>query len=72
VLSDRSLLLGGDGLPVLRGQPSSLDGGLLAEGVIAAVCAYDLEQKEERLRVGVIVLLELGGNGLEPLRVGCS
>lgn len=70
MLANRGLLVGGNLLPVPGHEAGGLDGGLLAKvGIV--VGADDLDQEEEGLGLGVEVLLELGSDGLDPLRVGC-
>lgn len=69
MLANGGFLVGGDLFPVLGDEAGSLNGGLLAEvGIL--VGADDLDQEEEGLGLGVEVLLQLGRDGLDPLRVG--
>lgn len=69
MLANGRLLVGGDLLPVLGDEAGSLDGGLLTK-VDILVGADDLDEEEEGLGLGVEVLLELGSDGLDSLRVG--
>ncbi|CAF3613877.1 unnamed protein product [Fusarium graminearum] len=63
-----SLVLGGL-LPELGDQTKGLDRGELSDTGIS-MCEGDLDEGEKRLGLGVEVLLELGGNGLDLLSVG--
>lgn len=71
MLANSALLLNGDLGPVLDCKAGSLDGSLLTE-VDILVGTDDLDQEQQRLGLGVVVLLELRGDGLDPLCVGCS
>jgi hypothetical protein len=56
-------------LPVLGHQAQSLDGGELADTSIG-VCEGDFDEEKQGLDLGVVVLLEIGGDGLDLLSVG--
>lgn len=56
-------------LPVLGHQAQSLDGGELADTSIG-VCKGDFDEEKQGLDLGVVVLLEIGGDGLDLLSVG--
>ncbi|ROV92110.1 hypothetical protein VSDG_07545 [Cytospora chrysosperma] len=71
VLTDASLLVCGYFLPVFGHKSGSLNSGLLTE-VDIVICADDLDKEEQRLRLGVEVLLELCRDGLDPLGISCS
>lgn len=58
-------------LPVLGDESESLDGGLLADTGLV-VGEGDLDEQQQRLRLRVVVLLEVGGDGLDLLSVGCA
>lgn len=68
VSGELSLVLGGL-LPELGDQTESLDRGELSNTGVS-MCEGDLDEGEQRLGLCVEVLLELGGNGLDLLRVG--
>jgi hypothetical protein len=71
VLAYSRLLFLWDLFPVFLYQSSGLDRGLLPDTEVA-ICGCDLQQPEERLWAGVVVFLEFGSNGLDPLGVGCK
>ena len=64
VLSDSGLLLFGDVLPVFLYQPVCLDGGLLPNGDVC-IGGDELDEEKEALGVHIVVLLKLGGSGLD-------
>lgn len=69
MLAHTALLVGGYLLPVFDGEAGSLDGSLLAEvGIL--ICADNLDEEQQRLGLGVEVLLQLSSDGLDPLCVG--
>lgn len=69
--ADERLLVLGSGRPELGDEPQSLDGGQLSHSILC-VCKSDLDQKKKRLGLGVVVLLEVGCDGLDLFRVGCA
>ncbi|GKT59946.1 hypothetical protein ColTof4_00089 [Colletotrichum tofieldiae] len=69
VLLGKLPLVGGQLRPVPGSQAQGLDGGQLTDrGVI--VGDGDLDQEEKRLGLGVVVLLQLGRDGLDLLGIG--
>ncbi|GJC98865.1 hypothetical protein ColKHC_07691 [Colletotrichum higginsianum] len=69
VLLGQLSLVGGKLRPVSGGQAQSLDGGQLTDGGVI-VGDGDLDQQEKGLGLGVVVLLQLGRDGLDLLGVG--
>jgi hypothetical protein len=56
-------------LPVLGNKSESLNGGELTDTGIV-VSERNLDQKQQRLGLGVVVLLQVGGDELDLLSVG--
>lgn len=71
VLLGEALLVGRDVGPVLLSYADRLDGGKLADATVV-VGDGDLDQEQQRLWLGEEVLLELSGNRLDMLGVGCN
>jgi hypothetical protein len=69
--ADELSLVFGCGLPVLRHKPQGRDGGELANALVA-MCQGDVDEEEKGLGLGVVVLLEVGSDGLDLLRIGCT
>jgi len=67
--ADELSLVFGCGLPVLRHKPQGRDGGELANALVA-MCQGDVDEEEKGLGLGVVVLLEVGSDGLDLLRIG--
>ncbi|KAK1246113.1 hypothetical protein MKX07_005182 [Trichoderma sp. CBMAI-0711] len=70
VRAHKRLLVLGGGAPELGDEAQGLDGGQLANGTVS-MCKGDLDERQKRLGLGVVVLLEIGCDGLDLFRVGC-
>jgi hypothetical protein len=69
VVSSKLALIRGSIGPELGHEASGLNGGKLSDTTIT-VGEGNLDEREKGLRLGVVVLLEFGGDGLDLLRVG--
>jgi hypothetical protein len=68
--ADKRLLVLGSPLPELGHKAQSLDGSQLSDGIVS-MCKSDLDQQQKRLGLRVVVLLEVGCDGLDLFRIGC-
>ncbi|KAK1246368.1 LOW QUALITY PROTEIN: hypothetical protein MKX08_000170 [Trichoderma sp. CBMAI-0020] len=67
--ADKRLLILGGLLPELGHQAQGLDRGQLSHSIVC-VCKSDLDERQKRLGLGVVVLLEVGRDSLDLFRVG--
>ena len=67
--ASQRLLFLGSVVPVSGGESQGLDGSKLSDGAIS-MGKSDLDERDERLRLRVVVLLKIGCGGLDLFRVG--
>ena len=70
-LADLDLLSLGDLGPVLGDEAGSLDGGQLPDAEVI-VGRENFDEEEKAFGVNIVVLLELGRDGLDSLGIGCG
>lgn len=68
--ADKRLLVLGSLLPELGHKAQGLDRGQLSHGIVC-ICKSDLDERQKRLGLRVVVLLEVGRDSLDLFRVGC-